>query len=235
MPNISKLIERYKIPKLVTEDSIVRADWKVDLSLPLVAEVTIRKNRSFEQFLDSTANFTADPKNIYKTKEQIISWSLAKDQNFGNLSQMSTCYSNNMLVLFAQPSSDPEYYKRDLIHTTIELTSAAIGYLTKLRNFDNPKLNIQYLQPPAHSELIHIHRYYQMIWFAGLRRMIGEDVLGIPASDKTHTPMQLQKEFVKIPNFTWDLLPEYRKYGHTIVRGQTKAINFCKDTKGDLY
>lgn len=224
MPNISELIDSYKI-----------SNTAPDPQLPLVANFSIRKNSSYLNLIEGLPDFKSDPGNVYLTKEQIISWSLLRDVNFGNLSQLSTCYGTNIVTLFSTLNHDPDYYKRDLIHTTTELISAATAYLSKIKGFNNPKFKVQFLQPTSHGELIKIHRYYQMIWFAGLRRMIGQDLLNIPKDNKTFSPLEIQSQFVKLPGFSWDYIPDYRKFGHTVVGGKTKTVNFCKGTKGDLF
>jgi hypothetical protein len=223
MPNLSNLIK----------ELTYNYETDLDNPNPVIAVLGLRKTRSLENWISSTAVLSEDSDNLFNTKQLLLCWRLASDPDFRKLYSQAICFPGNLVLTLDSPESDPYKYKRDLFYTNSEIISSACGFLQTV--YARPKFSIEFLQADVSKQNIYIYRYYQMIWFAGLRRMLGEQWLQIPATDKRYSGKDIQNAIEERPEFSWDNIPDYRKYGYTFADGKAENINFCAGTKGDLY
>lgn len=191
----------------------------------LILNLRIAKTPIFLNYLDSKKPLDSDPENIFGSKESSVGLYLA--QNLLNLCHNISIYQTN-LVIYLGVQQDP-----DVLHLVNQFSAASTLALSKL--YGSPKVLINVYSPPQ-DLLIVYQRYWQMCWFAHLRRCLGELYKPhIPRYNREYPVQDLQSEFEADPRFSWESISTNLKYGYQFSNGQLTTRNFCKGTAGDLH
>jgi hypothetical protein len=198
---------------------------EVDESHPLILNIRVAKTPNFLDYVDSKEDLPQDVSNTFGSKESSIGLYLA--QALLGLCSNSSIYQTN-LVLYLGVQVDVE-----VLHLINLFSSGATLALSKL--YDSPKVLVNLYAPPA-DQVITYQRYWQMCWFAHLRRCLGEVYRPhIPKYNREWDVKDLQSEFEADPHFNWDNLSNNLKYGYQFFNGRLCTRNFCAGTSGDLY
>lgn len=190
----------------------------------LVINLRIVKTPIFLDYLDSKPALNSDPENIFGSKEASVGLYLAQGL-LGLCSDISIYQTNLVLYL--------EVENPDIVHLINLFSSGATLRLADL--YVSPKILIDIYNPPS-EKVIAYQRYWQMCWFAHLRRCLGELYKPhIPRYNREYPVKELQREFEADPTFDWVLIPSSVKYGYQFVNKRLIPRNFCRGTAGDLY
>lgn len=190
----------------------------------LVINLRIVKTPIFLDYLDSKPALASDPENIFGSKESSVGLYLAQGL-LGLCSDISIYQTNLVLYLEAE--------NPDIVHLINLFSSTSVLRLADL--YRSPKILIDIYNPPE-KDVIAYQRYWQMCWFAHLRRCLGELYKPyIPRYNREYPVKELQQEFEADPLFDWELIPNSVKYGYQFVNKRLISRNFCQGTAGDLH
>jgi hypothetical protein len=190
----------------------------------LVINLRVVKTPIFLDYLDSKPPLDSDSENIFGSKEASVGLYLAQGL-LGLCGEISIYQTNLVLYLEAE--------NPDIVHLINLFSSEAVLRLADL--YRSPKILIDIYNPPA-EEVIAYQRYWQMCWFAHLRRCLGELYKPhIPRYNREYPVKEIQAEFEADPLFDWELIPNSVKYGYQFSNKRLISRNFCHNTAGDLH
>lgn len=194
---------------------------------PFILNIRIAKTESFYQYVEAKPALPHDEENIFGHKESSIGLYLAQELIKKQLCSNVSVYQTNLVVYLGVID------KPEVLHIINQFVTESVLSLHRLYNA--PKVLVNLYNPPA-AEVILYQRYWQMCWFAHLRRCLGEVYKPhISRYNREYQVKEIQKEFEQDPDFSWDNLSDNLKYGYQFINGRLQTRNFCSGTGGDLF